>query len=400
MAIDVSIILPSHNRFPLNLMTLYSLENQTYPHNQYEVILVDDGSTDETASIASTHTFPYRFHYLKAPANIGRPAARNLGIRQAQGKWLIFLDAEIIVEPGFIDSHVALHKGQDKLVAEGVLTMKGVYTQVRGDYSEQQKHQLAELLLASPELLMRTGRYAEHGETVLLFTRKEIHNGLFRKMMFKKPFEQAYENEILQRHGDRFQGFHLPWLCFYTGNISLAKEAFLQHGLFEEYEGYGWDDLEMGYRLFKQGYQFAHVRHPFTYHQEHPVSEMNDAEAEINFFKFQQKYRDIEQLFLLLTFLPQPFAVHRMNLALGDLHEMMTAENPQQYELLVPALRNMLEAVGYLRRFKLPVTKLYNYIRIEYPGTQFDKFVREVSWLEHSGQYPHLNSLVHYLLRV
>ncbi|CAH1209138.1 hypothetical protein PAECIP111893_02990 [Paenibacillus plantiphilus] len=400
MEIDVSVILPSHNRFPLNLMTLYSLENQTYPHDKFEVILIDDGSTDATSSITSTHTFPFPFHSLSAQGNIGRPAARNMGIKHAQGKWLIFLDAEIIVEPGFIASHVALHKAQDQLVAEGVLTMKGVYTQVSSAFSDKQKHQLAELLIASPELLMRTKPYAEQGETVFLFTREEIHNGDFRKMMFKKPFEQAYENEILQRHGDRFEGFHLPWLSFYTGNVSLGKEAFLRHGLYEEYEGYGWDDLEMGYRLFRQGYKFAHIRHPFTYHQEHPVSTLNEAEAEINFFKFQQKYREIEQLFLLLTFLPLPFAVHRMNEALGNYHELLANEQPQQYKLLVPVLHRMLEAVGYLRRFELPITKLFDYTGIAYPGPIFDAFTQEIRWLERSGKYPHLYTLMHYLLRV
>ncbi|MBW7477135.1 glycosyltransferase [Paenibacillus oenotherae] len=399
MGIDVSIILPSYNRYPLNLMTLYSLENQTYPKDQYEVILVDDGSTDATPTIAATHTFPYAFRYLPIDENKGRPAARNVGIQHAQGKWIIFLDAEVIVDPGFIASHVALHQQNDQLVAEGVLTMKGVYTEVSSGFSDSQKHELATLLIANPELLMRTERYAKYGESVLLFSREDIHAGMFRRMMFKKPFEQAYENEILQRHGDRFEGFQLPWLSFHTGNVSLAKEAFMRHGLFEEYEGYGWDDLEMGFRLFKNGYQFAHIRHPYTYHQEHPVSKLNEAEAEINFFKFQQKYRDIQQLMQLLTFLPKPLAVHQMNHALKELNDLKARE-PQRSRLVIPVLRQMLEAVGYLRRFELPVTGLFHFTDIQYPSPVFDQFADDKRWLECSGKYPQLNKVLDYLLRV
>ncbi len=97
MSIDVSIIIPTYNKFPLNLLTLYSLENQTYDSSKFEVILVDDGSTDSTLSIADNYLFPFHFKYIRVPQNIGRPAARNTGIRAAKGRWIIFLDAEILV---------------------------------------------------------------------------------------------------------------------------------------------------------------------------------------------------------------------------------------------------------------------------------------------------------------
>ncbi|MDF2680659.1 MAG: glycosyltransferase, partial [Brevibacillus sp.] len=104
MSIDVTVILPSYNRYPLNLLTLYSLENQTFDPSRMEVILIDDASTDKTHSL-QYYRPPYSFQYIRNCRNEGRSKTRNKGIKAAKGEILIFLDAEVIVDPDFVNNH-------------------------------------------------------------------------------------------------------------------------------------------------------------------------------------------------------------------------------------------------------------------------------------------------------
>jgi glycosyltransferase involved in cell wall biosynthesis len=85
----VSIIIPLHNGASFIHRALDSILSQTYTH--FEVILVDDGSTDEGATIAANH--PLEIKVLYQP-NLRQAAARNLGLAQAKGKYIAFLDQD------------------------------------------------------------------------------------------------------------------------------------------------------------------------------------------------------------------------------------------------------------------------------------------------------------------
>src|SRR5277367_606695 len=88
----VSVIIPVWNGATVLLETLRSLQVQTYAN--FEAIIVDDGSTDDTAAIAQKfcETDP-RFSLIRQ-ANGGVSAARNTAIERAQGEWLAFLDGD------------------------------------------------------------------------------------------------------------------------------------------------------------------------------------------------------------------------------------------------------------------------------------------------------------------
>jgi len=94
----VSVIVPTYNRASLLKRLLESLREQTYPADQFEVLVVDDGSTDETLQVvkefAQSVSFAVRYFYQprKGPA-----AARNLGIRQSLGEIIAFVDSDVTV---------------------------------------------------------------------------------------------------------------------------------------------------------------------------------------------------------------------------------------------------------------------------------------------------------------
>jgi glycosyltransferase involved in cell wall biosynthesis len=99
----VSVILPSYNRAHFIAQAITSVLNQTYQN--IELIIVDDGSTDNTQDVIATFD-DERLRYIKLPKNIGRSFARNQGIRAAQGEFLAFLDSDDYFLPFKIEFQV------------------------------------------------------------------------------------------------------------------------------------------------------------------------------------------------------------------------------------------------------------------------------------------------------
>jgi len=79
---------------------------QDYPPEKFQVIVVNDGSTDATADIFSQMNLPENFRLAEHPENCGLAAARNTGIRRATGEILIFLDSDMEVARDFISRHI------------------------------------------------------------------------------------------------------------------------------------------------------------------------------------------------------------------------------------------------------------------------------------------------------
>jgi glycosyltransferase involved in cell wall biosynthesis len=100
----VSIIIPSYNCIPYLQTALSSAVAQTL--TDYEIIVVDDGSTDNTHHIMRPYTADSRVRYVHQD-NRGLPAARNTGARLSEAKYLAFLDADDALEPNALERMVA-----------------------------------------------------------------------------------------------------------------------------------------------------------------------------------------------------------------------------------------------------------------------------------------------------
>ncbi|MBU0518416.1 exopolysaccharide biosynthesis polyprenyl glycosylphosphotransferase [bacterium] len=97
----ISVIIPAYNAEKTLPYTLRALQHQSVPRNLYEIIVVDDSSTDGTGAVAREFGVRYRRQNKEGPA-----AARNLGVRIARGDIVVFTDSDCVPEENWIEKMV------------------------------------------------------------------------------------------------------------------------------------------------------------------------------------------------------------------------------------------------------------------------------------------------------
>ena len=116
-SVTVSVVIPCYNGAAFLRETLESAMAQT--HQALEVIVVDDGSTDDSGAIAETFGSPVRVIYQ---ANQGESIARNRAISEAKGDWIAFLDADDLWEPNKLEKQLEAAGSDFKAVHTNVYT--------------------------------------------------------------------------------------------------------------------------------------------------------------------------------------------------------------------------------------------------------------------------------------
>ncbi len=215
---EFSIVLPTYNRAQLLCKTLQALKDQSISPRCYEVIIVDDGSGDETANmvrhIQKAYPVPLRYFYQ---ANRKQGAARNLGSREASGDYLVFLGDDTVPIPDFLAEHRRNSPSDPHLVLTGYTPWASEYPTTRFmEYIGKKGWQFGFSLIEDPE--------------------------------------------------------NLPFNFFYTSNLSIARAFFEESGGFdEEFQEYGWEDMELSLRLKKRGMRLVYNSKAIAYHH-HPTS--------------------------------------------------------------------------------------------------------------------------------
>ena len=133
-----SIVIPTYNRLPILQKCLLALEIQTIDSqviSGYEVVVVDDGSTDGTIEWLQASTVELPHVKVYEQAHKGASTARNLGVEQAQGDTIIFIDSDLVVTAVFLQSHAdALVKGQQELGNDRLFTYGAVINTANFDH--------------------------------------------------------------------------------------------------------------------------------------------------------------------------------------------------------------------------------------------------------------------------
>jgi GT2 family glycosyltransferase/tetratricopeptide (TPR) repeat protein len=211
----LSIVIPTYNRRAILRKTLLAFASQTLPPEQFEVIVVDDGSTDDTAPMVRRFKTSCAVR-LEAQPHEGANAARNRGIRAARGAVIVITGDDMVPEPRFLEAHLAFHRAHPSETD----AMLGFI-----DWSPE--------ITVTPFM-----RYLTAPEGGQQFAFHEVKNG-------KADFR-----------------------LFYTSNVSVKRSLLLRQGtLFDtDFTYTAYDDTELGYRLSKQGMQLHYNASAVTCH--------------------------------------------------------------------------------------------------------------------------------------
>ncbi len=108
------------------LQALKALAKQDFPFHRFEVVVVDDGSTDGTKDLILSMEYPFKLVY-EYQENSGPARARNRGVELAQGKYILFIDDDIIATPQLLSEHMATHSSFPKSVVRGPVKHVGTF---------------------------------------------------------------------------------------------------------------------------------------------------------------------------------------------------------------------------------------------------------------------------------
>lgn len=140
-----SIITPTYNRAFCLWRAVQSVLNQTYPF--FELIIVDDGSTDDTEKLVSIFSDP-RIKYIKMAKNSGPSVARNIGLKKSSGKYIAYLDSDNAWYPEFLEvmNKAAINNKEKVLFFSKknyrliLVDEKGGRNSVRDEFSNSEKY--------------------------------------------------------------------------------------------------------------------------------------------------------------------------------------------------------------------------------------------------------------------
>ncbi|MDG4792828.1 glycosyltransferase [Micromonospora sp. WMMD1082] len=234
---QLSVIIPTFNRSDLLRQTLGNLARQRMPTEMFEVIVADDGSSDDTRAVVTeaAKALPVRYHF-QPDEGFRAGAARNAGARLATAPILVFLDTGALVGPDFLDCHLAEHDAGDRTAVVGYA------------YGYDLAETTPGLAAAAAEALPE--------QVVARF------QGVASFADDRQPQLVACDFDLGQ--------LAAPWVLFWTLNCSLRADDFWRLGGFDEdFRGWGLEDLELAYRLFNDGVGFRLARQAWVVHAPH-----------------------------------------------------------------------------------------------------------------------------------
>jgi GT2 family glycosyltransferase len=113
MTAAVSVVVPTYNRLQRLQTVIAALENQDYPQSDFEVLVVSDGSNDGTHEYLRDLQTPLQFKWI-AQANSGPAAARNQGIAESGGEFVLLIDDDVLPIPQLITEHMRAHQAAER----------------------------------------------------------------------------------------------------------------------------------------------------------------------------------------------------------------------------------------------------------------------------------------------
>ena len=253
--LELSVIIPTHNRAEILSTCLEKLLENQFPKTKYEIIIVNDGSTDNTEEVVKEIQKEHKqIRYFKQK-KMGQGVARNLGMKEAKSEIILLIGDDIFVNKTFLEQHYKTHR-----------------------LHPEKNYACLGLILWDPTIkISPLMEWLTNGSS--LFGRFGGHQFAYEKLENKEFADYNF---------------------FYTSNISLKKRLLEKNQFDPWFDGYGWEDIELAYRLEKkENLKILYNPHAVGHHH-HEISLENFKSRMISIGKaavaFENKHPEINKV--------------------------------------------------------------------------------------------------------
>ncbi|GKU76565.1 glycosyltransferase family 2 protein [Paenibacillus sp. L3-i20] len=245
---DVSIIIPVYNKMEQLERTLYFVQSQNTSARSFEVIVVDDGSTEPVKQIVDSFAeriVNLKYIYLERNKKSCRSLTRNTGIRESSGNIIVFLDCGIVIPDFFVEKVVDRIGDSSNMV---------LYHYILGAFTDPNKEDMSVI--------------------------EGVHPANLAHVCEKLKYDPGWEDlrtshfELINNDLGRMD---VPWTMGWSGAVSASRSIVLQTGGFDEtMKGWGAEDTDFSYRLHKEGALMYATDEICTLHLPHPSDDNID----------------------------------------------------------------------------------------------------------------------------
>jgi len=209
---ELTVVIPTHGKRPLLQATLTALAAQDLEPESWNVVVVDDASPDDTPMFLEEEAGRWgaRLRVVRPDANVGRARARNMGAAAADGAWILFMDDDVVAPAGLLSAHLnAVAGAADRGTIGRVVTAPAVV-------------------------------------------------------------DAPHFHYIDTRGVAKVAGGEVPARYLVTQNTAVPRRIFEIVGGFDEaFLAYGFEDMDLGYRLENAGVVFHALAEPVPEHVHH-----------------------------------------------------------------------------------------------------------------------------------
>lgn len=225
----LSVVIPIYNQiYPLSL-NLWGFTKQSLSIRDFELIIVNDGSTEPVEAVVEAYRNTLNITYVSIRKS-GRATARNIGMKYAKGRVIVFCDADRVPSKNFLSAHLNAHYKEKNSVVIG--HVKDIYANTERLEKEEIKK------LIDNERFCRTPQYSR-----LVY------------QLYSTAGEPLYP---------------VPWISTFSGNMSIYHQDINSVELFDEnFSHWGFEHFELGLRLYEAGYKFSLEKNATNIHLAH-----------------------------------------------------------------------------------------------------------------------------------
>lgn len=237
--VGISVVIPTYNYKTILQKTIDSLCQQSLDNDLFEVIVVDDGSSDGTEQLVADYQDKINIrYYYQSDLGFRVARARNIGIDNARFSRILFFDAGMGASPVLLEKHYQWLTKDPQAVVLGL--SYGVY-----EFTTQRHQQLSDILQQS-----------------------DLGKALPEMQPHRALYDCRYN--YMESVNFDFKAVPIPWILCWTGHVSCSTAMLRQIGGFDEwFSAWGGEDVELGIRLHQAGCAFELIEGMEAVHYPH-----------------------------------------------------------------------------------------------------------------------------------